>query len=261
MPKLGKIGAIIACFLNMHKIKAQLYDNALTEGPNDYTAKVVSERSLSVEDICQLATGRDGAGISAPAMARAVNLWQKEMACRLCDGFVISTGYFNAQPNIKGVFNSPTEAYNPDKHAVLFSFSQGSLLRKELAAVEVDITGVANPTVIISQVIDVKTGSVNELLTPSRNLKILGSKLKILGWSEANGVYFLNQESQAKIKVDASDIVTNNPSELIIIIPSLEAGAYKVGVTTQYSSGNSNKQLLKEPRTAVFEKILTVLKG
>jgi hypothetical protein len=88
----------------------------------------------------------------------------------------------------------------------------------------------------------------------------LGSKLKILGWSEANGVYFLNQESQAKIKVDASDIVTNNPSELIIIIPSLEAGAYKVGVTTQYSSGNSNKQLLKEPRTAVFEKILTVLK-
>jgi hypothetical protein len=244
-----------------HKIKAQLYDNALTESPNDYIAKVVSEKSLSVEDICHFAEARDGSDISAPVMAHAVNLWQKEMACRLCDGFAVSTGYFNAQPNIKGVFNSPTETYNPDKHAVLFSFSQGALLRKELAAVEVDITGVANPTAIISQVIDVKTGSVNELLTPNRNLKILGNKLKILGWCEENGVYFLNQDTLMQTKVDASDIVTNNPSELIIIIPALEVGAYKVRVTTQYSSGNSNKQLLKEPRTAIFEKILTVLKG
>jgi hypothetical protein len=244
----------------MHKIKAQLYDNALKEGPNDYTAKVVAEKSLSVEDICLFATNRDGADISAPEMAHAVNLWQKEMACRLCDGYAVSTGHFNAQPNIKGVFSSPSEAYDPSKHAILFSFSQGALLRKELATVEVNITGVAGPTLIISQVIDVKTGNVNDLLTPNRNLKILGSKLKILGWSETNGVYFVSQETQTKTKVDSSDIVTNNPSELIIIIPALEAGTYKLEITTQYSSGNSNKQLLKEPRTVTFEKILTVLK-
>ena len=40
---------------NMHKIKAGLYDNALTENPNDFIARVLSERSLSVKDICESA--------------------------------------------------------------------------------------------------------------------------------------------------------------------------------------------------------------
>jgi hypothetical protein len=59
--------------------------------------------------------------------------------------------------------------------------------------------------------------------------------------------------------VDNSDIVNNYPSELIIVIPSLEAGTYKLDVTTQFSSSGSNKHLLKEPRTAIFDKVLTVL--
>jgi len=40
----------------LHKIKAYLYDNVLTkDNPNDFTARTVSERSLSVEDICNAA--------------------------------------------------------------------------------------------------------------------------------------------------------------------------------------------------------------
>ena len=59
----------------------------------------------------------------------------------------------------------------------------------------------------------------------------------------------------AATKVDEGDIVINNPSELMIIIPALPAGTYQLEVTTQYSMG---KQWLKEPRTSVFEKTLTV---
>jgi len=59
----------------------------------------------------------------------------------------------------------------------------------------------------------------------------------------------------ATTKVDEGDIVVNNPSELMIIIPALPAGTYQLEVTTQYSMG---KQWLKEPRTRLFEKTLTV---
>jgi hypothetical protein len=58
----------------------------------------------------------------------------------------------------------------------------------------------------------------------------------------------------ADTKVDDSDIATNNPSELIVIIPQLPAGTYQVEVTTQYSVGI----LLKEPRVTLFDKALTV---
>jgi hypothetical protein len=155
------------------------------------------------------------------------------------------------------VFNSPNEGFNPEKHTISFDFQQGSLLRKELGQVEVEIQGVAENQFYIAQVTDVKTGSVNDVLTPNRNLRIQGSKLKIAGENEANGVYFVNQASQARVKVEASDIVNNNPSELIIVIPALEAGSYKLELATQY--GSNSRNLLKEPRNAVFERILTVL--
>ena len=41
----------------------------------------------------------------------------------------------------------------------------------------------------------------------------------------------------AATKVDEGDIVVNNPSELMIIIPALPAGTYQLKITTQYSMG------------------------
>jgi hypothetical protein len=242
----------------LHSIKAQLYDNVLTENPNDFIARVASEKSLNIKDICLAATTRGGSDISAAAMEHAVNLWLKEMAYSLCDGFSVNTGWFSASANIKGVFDSPAEKFNPSKHNILFAFSQGSLLRKELGSVEVLITGVADIQFYIAQVTDVKTGSVNDLLTPNRNLRISGGKLRIAGESEENGVYFINQATNERTKVDASDIVNNNPSELIIVIPALTAGSYKLEIATQFSSGADPKQLLKKPRSTIFDRELVV---
>ena len=239
-----------------HKIKAYLYDNVLTEDPNDFIAKVQSERSLSIKDICQTAATRGGADISAASMEHAVNLWLKEMAYLLCDGYSVNTGWFTANAHIKGVFNSPNETFNPDKHSLTFEFTQASQLRKEIASVEVNIIGVADASLSVAQVTDVKTGSVNDLLTPERNLRISGYKLKIAGDNPSNGVYFVNQATQARTKVESADIVINNPSELIIVIPALTAGTYQLEVTTQF--GSNVQTFLKEPRTVVFDKILTV---
>jgi len=241
---------------NLHKIKAYLYDNVLTEDPFDLIARVAAEHSLNIRNICDTAVSRGGANISAASMEHAVNLWFKEMAYRLCDGFSVNTGWFTVAPHIRGVFNSPTETFNPAKHTLLFSFSQGTLLRREIATTEVQILGVADPSLSIAQVTDVKTSSVNDLLTPNRNLRISGSRLKIAGDNPANGVFFISQDTQERIRVETDDIVTNNPSELIIVIPALAPGAYRVEVVTQFSTGGA---VLKEPKSALFDRTLTVL--
>jgi hypothetical protein len=189
-------------------------------------------------------------------MEHAVNLWLKEMAYSLCDGFSVNAGWFTAQACIRGSFLSPTEKFNAEKHSVSFEFNQGSLLRKELGGVDVNILGVADASLFIAQVVDVKTGSVNDLLTPNRNLRVSGGKIKIAGENEANGVYFVNTQTNERIKVDGTDIVNNNPSESIIVISALVAGEYKLEIKTQFSNNKTN--LLKEPRTAVFDRSLTV---
>jgi hypothetical protein len=45
----------------LHTIKCYLYDNVLTEDPNDFIARVASERSLNVKDVCSAAVTRGGA--------------------------------------------------------------------------------------------------------------------------------------------------------------------------------------------------------
>jgi hypothetical protein len=233
---------------------AWLYLNLLTPDKNDYVIRPVTSRTLNVRQISESAASRGGADISASAMEHAVNLFLPEMGFLLCDGFSINTGWFTAAPHVKGTADSPTEQYNKDKHTLLFEFHQGALLRKELENVTVEFLGLAETDAVVSQVIDVKTGSMNDLLTPNRNLKIAGQKIKIAGEKEANGVYFVNQDTGERTKVDDSDIVINNPSDLIVVIPDLTAGKYLLEVTTQYAVSS----LLKEPRTAMFNKLLTV---
>ncbi len=47
----------------LHRIKANLYENVLTEDANDYLARVSSERTLSITDICSSAVNRGGADV------------------------------------------------------------------------------------------------------------------------------------------------------------------------------------------------------
>jgi hypothetical protein len=240
----------------LHRIKAYLYANFLTaDNPNDFVARVDSEHSLNVKQVCETATARGGSDVSAALMEHAVNLWFKEMAYQLCDGYSINTGYFTAAVHIKGNFNSPDEHFNPAKHNLLFELHQGEMLRKELQSVQVDILGVADTGIRISQVVDVKTGSVNDLLTPGKNLKITGHKLKIAGSKPGVGITFISQDDpEAVFPVSPDDITVNNPAEVIIVIPQLLADTYKLSVTSQFAGGH----LLNDPRTQIFDKILTV---
>lgn len=241
----------------LHKIKAYLYDNFLTrDNTNDFIARTVSERSLNVKQICEAAVNRGGADVNAAAMEHATELFLKEMAYQMCDGYSINTGYFTAGTQIRGVFDSPTETFNSAKHTILFQFNQGEKLRAEIPSIEINILGVADASAVILQVTDVKSGTVNDILTPGRNLKISGSKIKVTNESITNGIFFVNMATQERTQVEASDIVINNPSELIVIIPALVAGTYNVEVVTQYAGGSTS---LKEPRTAAFTKDLTVI--
>ena len=238
-----------------HTIKAYLYDNLLTPDPNDFTARVSSERSLSVADICHSAATRGGADVSDAAMSHAVELFLKEMAYRLCDGFAVNTGYFTAVPVVRGVFLNPNETFDPQRHTLQFQFTQGELMRREIEDVEVKIMGVAETGLYIGQVEDMKSRTVNEVLTPGFNLRVTGTKLRVVGDKPGVGIFFRETATNTATKVDEGDIVVNNPSELMIIIPALPAGTYQLEITTQYSTGN---KLLKEVRSAVFDRPLTV---
>ena len=238
----------------LHKIRVNLYKNYLTKNPSDYSAKAISERTLNVKEICRMAVRRGGAPSTPEAMEHNVTLFLKEMVYQMMDGFSINTGWFTANAQVRGVFDSSAETFDPTKHTVLFRFNQGDLLRKEIPNVKVQVMGVGESGIIITQVTDSKTGSVNDLITPGGTLKICGVKLKIVGDNPLVGLAF-EDEAGNTVRVKERDIVMNKPSKLIIQIPPLEAGRYQLAISSQYSG---SAIALKEPHTVIYEKALTV---
>ena len=237
-----------------HKIKVNLYENFLTDDPDDYSARVISERTLNVKEICKTAVSRGGAPSTAEAMEHNVTLFLKEMAYQLMDGYAVNTGYFTANAQVRGVFKNRSETFDPNKHSILFRFNQGDVLRKEIPNIQVQVMGVGDTGIVISHVVDSKSGSVNDLITPGGTLKIKGGKLKIAGDHPEVGVFFEDETGNAT-QVETNDVIVNKPAELIVQIPNLPAGRYQLTVRNQYIGSN---QLLKEPRTIAYEKILTV---
>ncbi|MEN6456231.1 MAG: DNA-binding domain-containing protein [Prolixibacteraceae bacterium] len=238
----------------LHRIKAYLYNNPVASKSDSYIARVSSERSLGIADICDSAVNRGGAEVSSALMQHGVSLFLKEMGYLLCDGYSVNTGYFTATPQIKGAFANVEESFHPERHRIRFRFKQGEILRNDLSSIEVEMMGAADSGPAIFQVTDVKTGSVNNLLSPNRSLKIKGRKIRVVGDNDETGIWFVNQLSGESIGVDPADLVINNPSELIIIIPELKAGTYKLQLSTRFSK----HCVLRKPRTTVFEKELTV---
>jgi hypothetical protein len=242
----------------MHNLLAWLYDNPLTDNPHDLYARIKANKSLTIADIAQSARERGGAAVSAEVIEQCVRLWLEE-AVRACgDGFSVNADWFSFAIHIKGSFTSPHDRYDQQRHKLLIEFLENPRLRKYIEEnVSVIIEGMASGGAYIDQVKDSYSGQVNSILTDGSPFTITGSRIKLAGDDPAVGVYLRNLSNGVEQKFPPASIVINNPSQLIVTMnSSLPTGTdVELIVRTQYSTGG--KQMLKEPRSIVFDKTLT----
>jgi hypothetical protein len=227
--------------------------NDLTAAPDDYRAQVANVVPHTQEDIADRIM-RIGAGLTRSDIAAVLEAEKQVVVEIVSEGGSVNTDLFNAYPSIQGVFHSPEDAVDGIHQKVRINLHAGTALRDAAGAVKTKkLPGIVSGTVI-SSVIDVKTGAQNSLLTPGRNIKISGAKLKITGEDPSVGLFFAPDAGGVPVPVDMSDLVINRPGELIAVIPNLAPGVYRVRIVTQYSGGS----LLKHPHTLTFDKPLTV---
>jgi hypothetical protein len=230
-----------------------LEDNELTEKPGDLRAQVLNVTSYTQNDIVDRIM-QIGAGLTRSDIVSVIEAEKQVISAIIADGGAVNTELFNAFPSISGVFDTPNAPFDTGKHKVNIKLQPGVVLRSAVSQVKTRRIAAAVTGTVITSVTDLKTGSVNGTITPSRDLKFSGVKLKIAGDMDTVGIYFIHTAGSGVFKVDPSDIVVNNPSELIAVIPPLSAGTYRVRIITQYSPG----KYLKTPHTFTFDKDLTV---
>jgi hypothetical protein len=226
--------------------------NELTDNPNDLRAQVVNVSSLTQGDLTHRIM-KIGAGLTISDVTSVLEALKQVIADVIAEGGAVNTDLFNAFPSISGVFDSPDAPFEPSKHKVHIKLQPGIALRTAVGEVKTRRVAAVVTGTVVTAVTDLKTGAINATLTPGHDAKVSGVKLRIAGTDPEVGLYLVPATGDA-VKVDLSDVVVNNPSELIALLPALPAGAYRLRIVTQYSSG----KFLKVPHTYLFDKELTV---
>lgn len=240
-------------------LRVQTYDNPLTERTDDASGKVLLNGSVGMEELAKdiLPSVGDLQYETIMSVAsRLVDAAEK----RLKMGCAVNFGICHARPVVLGPFYGKMPAYNPEVNSIEIAFSATQKLRESMRTARVEVIGQALVGPVINHVLDVKTNEQDTIITPGRNLKIFGVRIEITGDSNQNGVDFVRKTAEGNeeiYSIDASDIVENRSSQLIIVIPeNLLPGEYYLQVTTQFSSRST---LTKLPRTYRFEQPLTVV--
>ncbi|MDR1102317.1 MAG: DUF4469 domain-containing protein [Tannerella sp.] len=233
-------------------LQYSLRANLLTDRPDDFSAQPHPNVSYDRDGFIDQMLKR-GTTLTRTDILAVFNSMEETAASIVEEGDefhipLVQTGF-----RMPGVYNGATDSFDPARHELLVATQPGTLLREAVKRIRLVKIHPPSPQPQILQVKDSVTGQVDTVLTVGGAVDIAGVHIKVAGIKSENGLYFVRLEGGAETK--AATLVTNNPSQLIALIPPLGPGTYHVKVTTQYSHAG---KLLNDCRTVVFAKTLTV---
>lgn len=235
------------------KLNAWLRKNLLTADVSDFSAVPVTVGSAGIDEIVNELV-REGLELKRETVIDVITRFNRKTAEMAVSGYNVSTGLVHIRPAIKGAFYGKT--WNPEVNSLVASISPGVALRTAIAETEVEILGEQPDMLEITSLTDTVTGATDGTLSKGRNAEIKGSYLKIAGDDPACGITFTNTATTKVTKLSPADIVLNEPSRLLILLPAaLAAGKYELMIATQYTKNNT---LLKQPRSIVFSLPVTI---
>ncbi|MGC3979519.1 MAG: DNA-binding domain-containing protein [Paludibacteraceae bacterium] len=231
-------------------LKYSLTENLLTERPDDYSAQTHSAESYGKEKFIKRLLGKGTLVTETDALA-VLNIIESTVREITLEGGTINLPLFNTSFSISGVFESPLDMFDANRHKLNVNITKGTLLRDAEKEVTFEKTTSPVPQPQIQEVKDSVSGKTNETLTPGGIIEVRGYNIKVAGGDAAAGLWFIS-ESGAEVK--ATILAQNKPSLLIAQIPVLAAGNWQVKIITQYSGSN----ILQVPKIYVYPKALVV---
>lgn len=236
----------------MSKLKAQLRPNLLTqEDPNDFVAIPVYNGSMDIAGVVE-ALKKEGMEFKTETAIDIITRFNRKTMELLLSGYSVNTGLVYMRASIKGRFYD--QVWDKEKHSVYMSMNQSIELKNACTNAEVEIVGKQNGPMRLSSIINKKDGKTNAPLTKGYNAEIRGAYIKIDGDSPKNGITLRNLNSGVETNLPIENVIVNNPSKLLILIPTeLESGHYELSVTTQYGKN----ALLKTPRTETIAIVIS----
>lgn len=241
------------------KLTVALYPTAMrkeADGKTSYHARTLFRNKIGMEEIAHdvRATG----SLTDFSFSQIMDMWNAVNSAvidRILNGVIVDTGIGTLYAKVTGSFDGKTAQFDPEKNAIDIAFRAGRELKELASQIRPKI---AQGNSVIPEIL-----SVTELnrrdstsLTPGGFLNITGRNICINGDNEDVGLYFENTDDDSKtVKLTKEMIGVNEPGKIACIIPSLEAGTYRIRIVTQYSKGTITG---RESKTDTYGETFTV---
>ena len=232
------------------KLDYALVKNKFGEG---FTAITYPGKSINQNELIDRITDR-GTTITKTDLLAALNIAFDELSKAVARGETINMPLFNSSFSISGVFESPLDSFDGNRHKLNLNLTKGVLLREAEKKVCLEKTNTVAPLPHILEVMDFKSGTINDRLTPDGVVEARGFNLKIDGDDQTCGLWFVSENGQQNIKSEI--FIENKPAKITAFIPILSVGNWQVKVVTQFSGGGV---FLKTPKTFVYPVNLKVI--
>ena len=228
-------------------LKYSLRENLLTPAPDDYMAQVTDVRSYTLDEIIDLMMEK-GTTLTRADVAATLQVYGEVVSAIIKDGSAVNTPLMNTSMSISGVFDGANDSFDKKRHTVNLNITAGTLLRDAVTKVKCEKTEGVSTDPYITEVTDIVSGKVNEVLTKGGVVQLVGSRLKFDAKDTAQGIFFVPETGNP---VRAAVIAENKPARLMAIIPAdLAAGTYYIEVRTKYANATKQLKTLKIGRFA-----------
>jgi len=218
-------------------IKYFLQPNPITTDPNDQSARIMSNATLSLQDIVTLATKR-GTSLTETDLTAAANLLFDVITDEVANGNNITLPLVNIRPSIKGVFTSAADSFDSARHIKRASLSAGQLLTTKMQDTKVEKLTAQQPSPILVEFLDVNSATTNSLLTPGGIGSITGEELKYNPENTAEGIFLVPASGGEATKITV--VATRTEGRLMFSIPTgIQAGSYTLEVRKGYGAGST----------------------
>lgn len=167
---------------------------------------------------------------------------------KVANGCNVRLPIVNIRPSITGRFTSPVDSFDSNRHAINVKVTAGEMLNSSITNLQVSRYDSVERAPILKQFINCFTDS-----SAGYNAgfigKVMGSELKFDTANSDEGLFFVNIESGAEVKVQHFGKITN--AELMFTLPVLTQGEFVMEVRKAYCSD-------KEIRKGALKKTITI---
>jgi hypothetical protein len=189
----------------------------------------VNSESFGTDDLVDYVS-RTNAGVSRPEIVSIEAAFEDAFAYFLSQGKFFHSPLLRLSLSVRGSFKKDEHPVSTNIHA---NASVGPLLQQaaEKAGVK---HGQESIKWAIERVVDVHSGSVDDRITISRNIRVEGKGLTLVG--NDSGVEFVPTSGGAPVKATIDQLAVNTPSLLVFEVPSsLTAGTYRIDIVSMYN--------------------------